>query len=95
MSQGRERAVAPFPSIQLTCGEAYSGNFSSPVDPCDDIAAGPACPSPSKGVVLVTLQALCAWSGSANQNTRWSRPSRVREPLASVLTKASAMIAST
>jgi hypothetical protein len=35
----------------------YYGNCSSPVFPSEDIAAGPACPSPSKGVSAVKLQA--------------------------------------
>jgi len=36
---------------------AYYGNCSSPVCPCEDMAAGPASPSPSKGVVFVNPQA--------------------------------------
>ena len=34
----------------------YYGNCSSPVCPCEDIAAGPACPSPSKGVLAIKPQ---------------------------------------
>lgn len=83
--------------VQLFQVSRYYGNCSSPVAPCEDIAAGPACPSPSKGVTVIKPQAACACAGSANQKTRWSKSARTRVEgvPTSVLTKASAMIAST
>src|SRR2546422_1073667 len=44
----------------------YYGNCSSPVFPCEDIAAGPACPSPSKGGIVFNPQAAFAFAGTAN-----------------------------
>jgi hypothetical protein len=80
------------PGVRI--GRAFTGR-SSPVAPREDIAAGPAFPSPSKGVTAVKPQAACAWAGSANQKTRWSTFARTRVPLTTVLTKASAMMPST
>src|SRR5438093_9587401 len=82
-------------SSAISSGTRYYGNCSSPVFPCEDIAAGPACPSPSKGVIVVNPQAALACAGSANQKTKWSKSARTRVVPTSVLTKASAMIAST